>query len=113
MRFLLSILLIVFFAFIAGRYLPWWSIAIVAFLVGVAIPQRLLRNFLSGFIAIFLLWAGLALWLDIGNEHLLSRKVAELLKLPSSFLLVLVTALVGGLVGGFASLSGGSLRANR
>ncbi|TCJ19257.1 hypothetical protein EPD60_02235 [Flaviaesturariibacter flavus] len=113
MRFLVSILLILLFAFIAGRYLPWWSVAVVAFLVGVALPQRLPRSFLSGFLAIFLLWAGIALWLDLENEQLLSRKVAELLHLPSSFLLLLVTALVGGLVGGFAALSGGALRANR
>ncbi|RYY40821.1 MAG: hypothetical protein EOO08_06745 [Chitinophagaceae bacterium] len=114
MRFLVSILLIALFAFIAGRYLPWWSIAVVAFAVCVLLPQRLLRSFLAGFLGIFLLWFGLALWLDTKNDQLLSRKIAELLHLgQSSFLLMLVTALIGGIVGGFAALSGASLRATR
>ncbi|RYY86140.1 MAG: hypothetical protein EOO15_15270 [Chitinophagaceae bacterium] len=114
MRFLVSILLIALFAFIAGRYLPWWSIAIVAFAVGVLLPQRLLHSFLAGFLGIFLLWFLLALWLDTKNEHLLSRRIAELFHLgQSSILLMIVTALIGGLVGGFAALSGASLRATR
>jgi hypothetical protein len=113
MRLLLSILLIALLSFIAGMFLPWWSIALVAFLVGVLVPLRLWKSFLAGFLGIFLLWFVVALWLDLGNEQLLSQKIAELMHVPGSFLLVLITALVGGLVGGFASLSGSSLRANR
>jgi hypothetical protein len=113
MRLLVSILLIALFSFIAGMFLPWWSLAIIAFAVGLLVPQRLWKSFLAGFLGIFLLWLVLALWLDLGNEQLLSRKIAELMHLPSSFLLVLITALVGGLTGGFAALSGGSLRPNR
>ncbi|TCZ73857.1 hypothetical protein [Flaviaesturariibacter aridisoli] len=112
MRFLVSVLLIALLSFIAGRYLPWYSLAFVAFGVGAFVPQRLLRAFLSGFLGIFLLWFLLALWLDTRNEQLLSQRVAELLHLgQSSVLLLLVTGLVGGIVGGLAALSGASLRA--
>jgi len=114
MRLLVSIFLIALFSFIAGRYLPWYSLALVAFLVALLLPQGLLKSFLSGFLGIFLLWGGLALWIDTRNQHVLSRKIAEVLPLGgNSLLLILVTALVGALVGGFAALSGASLRANR
>ncbi|GAA4329406.1 hypothetical protein [Flaviaesturariibacter amylovorans] len=114
MRFLVSFLLIVLFAFIAGCYLPWWSLAIVCFAVALGVPQGLGRSFATGFLAIFLLWAALALWWDIGNGHVLSRKIAALFGLGAApVLLAFVAALVGGLVGGFAALSGASLRANR
>jgi hypothetical protein len=113
MRLLLSILLVALFSFIAGLFLPWWSLAIIAFAVGLLVPLRLWKSFLAGFLGIFLLWLLLALWLDLRNEQLLSLKIAELMHVPSPFLLLLITALVGGLVGGFASLSGASLRANR
>jgi hypothetical protein len=114
MRFLLSILLIAVLGFIAGLFLPWWSIAIVAFLVLILLPQGLGRSFLAGFLGIFMLWFLIALVQDVKNDHILSRKVAELFKLgPASILLIIITALVGGLVAGFAAMSGSSLRAVR
>jgi hypothetical protein len=68
-------------------------------------------GFLAGFIGIFLLWASIALWIDVNNESILSRKVALLFPLGgSSVLLILVTAFVGGLVGGFAAMAGSSIR---
>lgn len=114
MRFLVSLLLTALLSFIAGLFLPWYSLALVAFGVGALVPQRLPRAFGSGFLGIFLLWFLLALWLDVQNGQLLSRRVAELLHLgQSSLLLLLATGLVGGLVGGLAALSGASLRATR
>ena len=45
------------------------------------------------------------------NHHLLSRKMADIFQLGgSSLLLIIVTAFVGALVGGFAAMSGSSLR---
>lgn len=111
MRFVLATLLIAVISFIAGLYFPWWSIAIIAFLIALLIPQGIGRSFLSGFTGIFLLWGLLALWIDIKNESILSGKVAQLFLLGShSVLLILATALIGALVGGFAAMSGASLR---
>lgn len=111
MRFILSILLTVVFSFFAGLFLPWWSIAIVALAVALLIPQRISKAFLSGLLGIFLLWTVVALWIDIKNDSILSHKISQLFKLGgSSILLILVTALIGGLVGGFAAMAGSSLR---
>ncbi|HVF81811.1 MAG TPA: hypothetical protein VM884_07750, partial [Flavisolibacter sp.] len=111
MRFLLATLLTATLSFIAGIFMPWWSIAIVSFLVAFLIKQRLGIAFLSGFLGIFLLWGLLSLWIDIANHGVLSQKIALIFPLNgSSFLLILITALVGALVGGFAAMSGSSLR---
>jgi hypothetical protein len=111
MRFILAILLTAVFSFLAGLYLPWWSIAIVAFAIGLLIPQRISMAFLSGLLGIFLLWTVLTSWIDIKNNSILSHKISELFKLGgSSILLILVTAFIGGLVGGFAAMAGSSLR---
>ena len=110
MRFLLATLLTALLSFIAGLYLPWWSIAIIAFFVALFMGQFIGRSFLSGFLGIFLLWFIVALWIDINNEHILSQKIAQLFSLGnSSVLLILITALIGALVGGFAAMSGASL----
>jgi hypothetical protein len=111
MKFILALLLTASLAFLAGLRLEWWSIAIVAFLIALLIPQTISRSFLSGFTGIFLLWALLAFWIDNRNGSTLSHRIAELFKLGgSSLLLILVTAFIGGLVGGFAAMAGSSFR---
>ena len=111
MKFLLSLALTMVLAFLAGIFLPWWSIAIIAFAVALLLPQRNAASFASGFLAIFLLWAGLAAWADWKNQQILSHKIAQVFPLGgSSVMLILVTALVGALVAGFAAMAGSSLR---
>src|SRR5205085_7148739 len=111
MRFLLATLLTASLSFIAGIYLPWWSIAIVAFLVALLIKQKIGLASLAGFTGILLLWGGLALLVDIKNESILSHKIAQIFPLNgSAFLMVLLTAFIGALVAGFAAMSGSSLR---
>ena len=107
MKFLLSVVLIALVSFIAGLYLPWWSIAIVPFLVAVWMRQSAAAGFIAGFTGIFVLWVIVAAWINYKNDSILSHKIALLFPLGgSSFLLIIVTAFVGGLVGGFAAMSG-------
>jgi hypothetical protein len=105
-KFLVSTLLIALLSFACGLYLPWWTIAPVAFIVTLFIPQKPLVAFLAGFLALFLLWGGLALSIDVANGSILSAKVAAILPLGgSSDALLLVTGLVGALVGGGSALT--------
>ncbi|HEV7333565.1 MAG TPA: hypothetical protein VGN63_21205 [Flavisolibacter sp.] len=111
MRFLLATLLTAAFSFIAGIYLPWWSLAIVAFMVALLIQQKVGWAFLAAFTAIFLLWGGLSLLIHMRNQGVLTKRMAELFPLQGqSFYLILLTALIGALVAGFAAMSGSSLR---
>lgn len=110
MKFFIALILTAILSYAAGFYLPWWSIAIAAILVAIVIPQKPLKAFLAGFLSLFLLWLILALYIDSGNQHILSMKIAELLfKSHSHALIMGVTGLVAGLVGGFAALSGAYL----
>jgi hypothetical protein len=103
-KYFISILLTALLAFISGLYLPWWGIAIAAFIVGVLIPQKPFYSFLSGFIGVFLLWEILAWRIDTRNNGILSQKIAQILPLGgSTVLLILITSLVGALVGGMAA----------
>jgi hypothetical protein len=111
MKFTISVILIAVLSFALSLYLPWWSIAIAAFVVTALLHQRPSVSFLAGFAAIFILWLLLAAVIDLRNEHILSRKLAYLLPLGgNSFLLILITALVGAIVGGSAALAGSFLR---
>lgn len=106
MKFVTTIILIMLFSFCACLFFPWWSIAIVAFIISLLFPQKPFTSFLSGFIALFLLWGFLSLWISVQNGDILAHRVSLLIfKIDSPFLLILATALIGAIVAGFASLT--------
>jgi hypothetical protein len=110
MRFIVASLLTAFFAIALGTLLPWWSIAISAFAVALALPLRPGIAFLAGFLGIFVGWTALAIVRDATNDGILSHKIASILPLGgSSFALILVSGFVGAIVGGFAALAGSLL----
>ncbi|MEP7251563.1 MAG: hypothetical protein ABI683_04260 [Ginsengibacter sp.] len=111
MKFLIVILLIILLSFCACLYFPWWSIAIVAFLVSAIIRQTALVSFFSGFTALFLLWGVMSFWISNSNDDILAHRVSLLIfQSDNTFLLILVTALIGALVAGFASLTASFIR---
>ncbi len=76
LKFAAATLLIALLSFTCGLYFPWWAIAPVSFVVSLLIPQRPLAAFIAGFLALFLLWGGLALAIALANGSLMSGKVA-------------------------------------
>jgi hypothetical protein len=111
MKLLVAIILTALLSFVAGLYMPWWSIAIAAFISILLTPMKASKAFLAGFLGVFILWGLLAWWIDVKNEHLLSTKIAQLFHLgQSSFALIIISAFMGALVGGFAALSGSYAR---
>lgn len=111
MKFTLGILLTAGLALAAHLYLDyWWTVSIAAFIVGLLIGGRWLSGFAYGFLGIGLLWGGYALFLDFANGSLLSRQIGQMLQGLNSYSVLGITALVGGLLGGFSAMSGSVLR---
>ena len=114
MKFFISLILTALLAFAFCLFLPWWSIAIAAFIVAALIPQKPGKAFYTAFIAILLLWGGLSFWMSNNNHHVLAHKISQLiLKMDNPMLLILITALIGALVAGFAALAGSYLRKSK
>lgn len=114
MKFLAALVLTLLLSFITGLYLPWWGIAIAAFIVALIVYQKAGMAFLSSFLGLVFLWCGLAFWIDSGNESILSARIGELLGIGNNpFLLIIITGVVGGLVAGFAAMSGSFLRSSK
>ncbi|MEP6595673.1 MAG: hypothetical protein ABJA71_06985 [Ginsengibacter sp.] len=94
-------------SFVACLYFPWWSVALVAFIVAIIIQQTPGMSFVTGFFALFFLWGGLSFWISNTNGYLLAHKLSLLiLKINSSWLLMFLTAIIGALVAGFAAMTG-------
>lgn len=111
MKFFIALLLTALLSFVACLYLPWYSIAVAAFIVALVVSQSAGRAFLSGFFALFFLWAGFSFWINNANESILAHRISLLvIKSDNPFLLIIVTGLIGALVAGFAALSGSLMR---
>lgn len=106
MKVIVKIILIGLIAYFLSQAFVWWTIALAAFMVCCIIPSEGFKAFIAGFLGIGLLWYILAFITNQNTEALLSHKVSELIGLGDDHLLVLATALVGGIVGGFSALSG-------
>lgn len=93
-------------AFLLNLFLPWWSIAIPGLIFGYWFNHKALPSFYWGFLALFLLWGGQALYIHLANDGILSSRIAEMLSVGSPILVVLITGILGGLLSGLATLTG-------
>lgn len=109
MKFILSLLLQVGLCYLITLFFPWWSVAIVAFIIGFAIKTKGITAFAAGFIAMLGLWFGLAMFLDLQNGYILSERIAQLFKISANYL-PYITGIIGGLIGGMSSLTGNLFR---
>lgn len=109
MRLYVQIPAIIIFAFLLELFLPWYSIAFAAFVFGYFLDSE--SNFLGGFLAIALLW-GIKIYFVMNDaaQDLVSKvaQIMDPIREPS--LLIVATLVIGGLVGGFAAVTGASLR---
>ena len=100
-------LIILILSFVASYFLPWWIVALIAFLAALFLGKTSGKSFWSGFGGVFIVWVILALIKSIPNDNMLASRVIQLFPLPHNWiLLLLITALIGGLLGGMSALSG-------
>jgi len=98
-------------AALAQLVFPWWSLAVVAFALGFLLARSGKVAFWAAFGGVGLSWLLPALWLSSRNDGLLAQRMANLLPLGGSAgTMVLVTGVLGALVGGLAALAGQWLR---
>ncbi len=107
---MLLALLVLIGALILNIFLPWWGIAIPGLIIGFQFNEKPLPSFLWGFLGVFLLWGGQALYVHIANNGILSTRIAEMLGVGSPLIVILITAVLGGLVSGFATMTGSLLK---
>lgn len=110
MKFSVQVLVILVLGFLLGHYVAWWGVAIAAFIGGVFVRNS--ASFLGGFLGIGILWFAGALWITGSAATNYIAEVASILK-ASTTIILLVTGLIGGLLGGLAALGGSLLRTPR
>ena len=111
MNLLIRIVLIMMIASIAQYFLPWWISVIVALAIETALGKADGTAFFSGFYGISIPWMMLSTYIHINNGSVLSKQILALFHLPQySAVMIVITGLIGGVVGGLGSLTGGWIR---
>lgn len=103
---LFGIISIILLGGIAHQFTPWWSIVVVAGIVGLVFSKSASSSFFYGFVAVLLLWGISAYQLDAMNESILSGRMGDLFQGIGSSGVLGATALLGGLLGGFGAMTG-------
>lgn len=105
-----NFILTLIFAIILSLFLPWWSIMVAALISGFSIPLKKASIFFIPFLAVALLWIFHSLYLGFSNGFILTKKIAILLQLNgNTFLLILITGVIGGIAAGIAGNFGNQL----
>lgn len=110
MNFIKQVVLVIIGAALFQYWLPWWSLAIPSLIIGFMFARKGVEAFFSAFIGIGLLWLGMVLYIDTTTGSMLSQKIASLFPGNSIWVLRLLAVLVGSLTGGFAALTGYSIK---
>lgn len=104
------IAVIMMISLVGGSWMPWWIIALIALVASFLAGLGHLTSFLVCFTAGIMSWGGLAWYFDIQNASLLSTKIGALFNGLNSFMLIVITGLIGGLLSGVGGWTGASLR---
>lgn len=85
---------------------PWWLIIIAPMILGFFFKLNMIQSFFIGSASIIIFW-GLIFVLSSSSGTLIYERVAYLLPINGSKVgLILITLMIGGLLGGIAALNG-------
>ena len=93
-------------AWLLSLVFPWWTVAIPGLVLGARLGKSGGHAFGYGFLGIGGLWLLQSLITHIGNDGILTERIANLFSLPHAWLVILITVLIGGLAGGLTTLTG-------
>jgi hypothetical protein len=105
MKFLYQLIATVILSFLLQNFLPWWTMAIGSFAISYYFGNKGFISFCAGFLGVGLLWLGMAMFIDVTTQSILTEKINRILPLN----VFVLSTLIGGLVGGLASLTGSLL----
>jgi cell division protein FtsX len=109
MKFALQTLVTLVGCSIVQYFLPWWTMAVIALMAGYVFHNGGTVSFAAGFLGAGALWLMVAYYMDYTTQSILTEKVNKLFPLN----VLVMTPVIGGLVGGFAALTGTLMRGKK
>lgn len=88
-----------------GWILPWWGFCAICFLLGHKFKSAS-SSFFTAFVSIASVWLIVTYIQNMQSHGLIAEKMAEVFSLPNGIVMIVVSAIFGGLLAGLWSLSG-------
>jgi hypothetical protein len=110
MKSLSWIIALVITVLIAMWALPWWGIVIPGLAMGYFSPLKPFKTFLLGLGTVFVIYLIVVVWIDSNNDGILSNRIGILFSNIGGKGVIVISSLLGGLLGGGATATGSSLR---
>lgn len=103
---ILAVVLIVLLGYFLNPLLPWWSLALIAFLLAAVLKLNPSKSALAGFLAGLLLWGGVAFLQSTANEGILAERIGAMLGGLPGGAVPLLSGLIGGITASLGALLG-------
>lgn len=91
-------------------FVPWWSIAIIAFVVAGAFIDSPYKALAAGFLGIGISWLLVVIVKESGVNISAAQAIGDLLGGIPGYLSYVITGLIGGIIGGLGAMSGSFTR---
>ncbi|NNF35430.1 MAG: hypothetical protein HKN68_15070 [Saprospiraceae bacterium] len=102
----LPTILIAIASIILMAFTPWWIVAVIGFIVALLTGLKPGQAFLSGLLAISIVWMIAAVIADSGNQISVAEMMSEVIGGLPPVAVIIVTGLMGGIVSGLGAMSG-------
>lgn len=99
-------IVVIIASFLLQMAMPWWAVIVISFATCGLIGKTGRIAFWQPFLAILVLWIGMALLKSIPNHHVLATRVAEMVGVKLWPVVLAITGLLGGLVAGISGYCG-------
>lgn len=110
MKNIISLLVLAIACILIQSFTPWWSSLIIIGLFTAIMNTPPIKALLFGAIILFVIWFVYAFYLNHQNDGILSTRVGVLFQGLSGFNLVLITGILGAIIGGLSALTGSLFR---
>ncbi len=102
----MSIVLSLILTGISGLLGPWWLMLVGAFFIGAWRAESVWGAWGLGLLGVGAWWLMVPLYTHLVSEGILTARLAALAALPMPVLVLVLTALIGGGMGGLAAVTG-------
>lgn len=93
-------------SFLLQMVLPWWVIVVISFATCGLIGKTGKISLWSPFLAILLLWTGMALFKSLPNDNILALRVAAMLGVSSWIWVLVLSSILGAFIAAISGFCG-------